>query len=176
MLAAASGGRDHDLVVLDLAVPRDVEPAAHDLPGVVLRDIDEIQRIAAANLDERRRELPRAWSIVRAEAKRFEQWRARREVEPVLDALRRRAEQIRRHELDRMAARSPDLGEDELIRLDALTQALIKRLLHEPTQRIRRAGQSAEGRAQVDAVCELFAVQPAARGDVRRRTPMALSG
>jgi glutamyl-tRNA reductase len=147
------------MVVLDLAVPRDVEPAAHDLPGVLLRDIDEIQRIAAANLDDRRRELPRAWSIVRAEVKRFEAWRAGLEAEPLLAELRRRAERVRRLELDRAIARNPELSEAELERLDAITRSLIKKLLHEPAHRIRRARQTSEGRAQVDALCDLFAAR-----------------
>jgi glutamyl-tRNA reductase len=164
MLAAATRGRERRLVVLDLAVPRDVEPVAHDLPGVVLRDIDEIQRIAAANLDDRRHELPRAWSIVRAEAGRYESWRAGLEAEPLLTEVRRRAEEIRRRELDRVIARSRNLGEAELMRLDAVTRALIKRMLHEPTQRVRRAGGSAAGRAQLDALCELFGVDAPGQG------------
>jgi glutamyl-tRNA reductase len=158
MLAAATSGRTECMAVLDLAMPRDVEPAAHDLPGVVLRDLDEIQRIAAANLDERRRELPRAWSIVRAEAKRFQAWRSGLEAQPLLDELRRRAEDIRRHELERAIARSPDLDEAELERLDAITRALIKKLLHEPARRLRQAGATPAGRAQLEAVSELLGV------------------
>jgi glutamyl-tRNA reductase len=104
-----------------------------------VRDIDEIQRIAAANLDDRRRELPRASSIVCAEVKRFEAWRAGLEPEPLLAELRRRAEQFRRPELDRAIARTPDLSEAELELLDAGSRALIKKLLHEPAHRIRRA-------------------------------------
>jgi glutamyl-tRNA reductase len=104
MLATACERRDEPLVVLDLAVPRDVEPAARKLPAIVLRDIDYIQRIAAANLDHRRRELPRAAAIVRAEAERFRLWREALDAAPALNELRRHAEQIRRRELDRAIA------------------------------------------------------------------------
>jgi glutamyl-tRNA reductase len=156
MLAAATRERPDRLVVLDLAIPRDVEPSAADLPAVVLRDIDEIQRIAAANLDDRRRELPRAWSIVCADAERFGAWRARLDAEPVLTALRRRAEEIRLGELARARAQSPTADEAELERLDVVTRSLINKLLYEPTTRIRSAGASTTGRAQLQAVRELF--------------------
>jgi glutamyl-tRNA reductase len=155
-LAAASRGRQESLVVLDLAVPRDVEPAAHDLPGIVLRDIDEIQRIAAANLDDRRRELPRAWSIVRSEARRHQSWRAGLASDRVLTELRRRAEDVRRAELERVLLRWPSADDEELARLDAITRSLVNKLLHQATSRIREAGTSDKGRAQLDALSELF--------------------
>ena len=147
MLTAARG--PCPIVVLDLSVPRNVEPAAHDVPGVVLRDIDEIQQIAARNLDERRRELPRAWSIVRAEAEHFQRWRAGLEAEPLLAALHRDAEQIRRRELERALARSPEMRESERLRLEAVTRALTTKLLHEPSERIREAAASDTGLARL---------------------------
>jgi glutamyl-tRNA reductase len=162
MLAAATRGREHRLVVLDLAVPRDVEPTAADLPAVVLRDIDEIQRIAAANLDDRRRELPSAWSIVRADTGRFQAWHEGLDAEPVLTALRRRAEEIRLHELARARAESPVADQAEFERLDAVTRSLVNKLLYEPTIRIRRAGATTAGRAQLQAVRELFDLGDAA--------------
>jgi glutamyl-tRNA reductase len=177
MLAAATRRRSGGMVVLDLAVPRDVEPAAHELPAVVLRDIDEIQRLAAMNLDSRRRELPRAWSIVRSEAKRFQAWRAQLDVEPLLDELRRRAEEIPRAELDRAFACEPELDEAQQELLDTVTRRLLKKLLHDPTQRIRRAGATAAGCAQLEAMCDLFGLTPATGGkrreDRRRLTVVA---
>jgi glutamyl-tRNA reductase len=143
-------------VVLDLAVPRDVEPAAREVSELVLRDIDDLQRIAAANLDERRRELPDAWSIVRAEATRFQEWRAAMELEPILSEVRRRAEQLRRAELERALARG--LDREQLVLLDTVTRSLVKKLLHEPTARIRGAGSTPAGRVQLAALCDLFGV------------------
>lgn len=179
MLADATRGRERCLVVLDLAVPRDVEPAAHDVPGVVLRDIDEIQGIAATRLDERRRELPRAWSTVRSEARRFADWRLSLAAEPLLTELRRRAEDVRRSEVERLIARSPELTDAELERLDAITRAVVRKLLHEPTRQIRHAGRTHEGRARLDALGDLFTVSTkpdvAAQAPVRART-LALAG
>jgi glutamyl-tRNA reductase len=167
MLASAAGSRAGGMVVLDLAVPRDVDPAARGLEGLTLRDIDDVQRIAATNLDQRRRELPRAWSIVRAEATRFQAWRAGLELEPMLSEVRRRVEQIRRGELEHVRARGVD--REQLLLLDTVTRSLIKKLLHEPTNRIRRAGATPEGRAQLEAVRRLLSLpatapqQPAGR-------------
>lgn len=154
--AAATQHRDRPLVVIDLAVPRDVEPASRELRGVILRDIDDVQRIAAANLEERRRELPRARQIIQTETRRFEAWRTGLEADPLLRELRRSADEIRRGELERVIARSPGLHDDEIRRLDLLSRSLVNRLLHEPTLRIRRAGGTASGRELLEALDQLF--------------------
>jgi glutamyl-tRNA reductase len=160
MLATAGRSRRGGLVVLDLAVPRDVEPAARDLPRIVLRDIDEVQDIAAANRDGRRRALPHAWSIVRAEAARFAQWRCSLEGENLLADVRRRAEQIRQGELRRVLDGAPELGDAERARLDAVTRSLVNRLLHDPGHRIRAAGATPAGQAQLRALAALLAGEP----------------
>ncbi len=156
-LAAASRSRREGLVVLDLAVPRDVDPAARDLPRVTLRDIDEVQDIAAANRDVRRQALPEAWSIVRAESERFARWRASLEGEDLLAGLRRRAEQLRQGELDRVLAGAPELEHAERERLDAVTRSLVNHLLHEPSHWIRAAGATPAGQAQLRALADLLA-------------------
>jgi glutamyl-tRNA reductase len=161
MLAAAGGERrERPLVVLDLAVPRDVEPSARTLPAVVLRDIDDLHAIAVSHLNQRRRELPRANAIVCAEATRFGQWRDLLHAEPVLNEIRRVAEQTRRRELDRAIERYAPLSEAELERLDAVTRAVMNKLLHDPVLRIRDAGATDSGFVQLEALRELFGVSP----------------
>ncbi|HXU62811.1 MAG TPA: glutamyl-tRNA reductase, partial [Polyangia bacterium] len=165
MLAASSRSRREALVVLDLAVPRDVDPAARDLPRIVVRDIDEVQDVAAANRDGRRRALPHAWSIVRAEVQRFAQWRCSLEGEDLLADVWRRAEEIRQGELRRILDGAPELSEAERSRLDAITRSLVNRLLHEPSQRIRAAGATPAGQEQLRALAGLlvaYAPRPAA--------------
>jgi glutamyl-tRNA reductase len=152
MLARATRDRTFPLVVLDLAVPRDIDPAAGGLATVTLCDIDEIHRIAREHLDDRRRELPRAWAIVHGEAERFHAWRSGLGAEQVLRALRRRAEEIRAREVGRVRVESAN----ELARLDAVTRALVNKLLHEASSRIRQAGGTSAGRAQLEAVHELL--------------------
>jgi glutamyl-tRNA reductase len=172
-LADAVRARASRLVVLDLAVPRDVEPAPRELPGLILHDIDEIQRIAVSNLDNRRRELPAAWSIVRAEVRRFASRRAELEFEPVLTDLRRRAEEIRLSELERALAHSPTIDATQRELLDTVTRSVIKKLLHEPTTRIRQASPTAAARAQLEALCDLFGL-PSPHDRDRRSAPRCL--
>lgn len=174
MLAHATRDRTSRMVVLDLAVPRDVDPAAGGLATVTLCDIDEIHRIAKDNLDDRRRELPGAWAIVHAETERFHAWRSGLGAEPVLRALRRRAEEIRSIELARARAASPPVGEAELARLDAVTRSLVNKLLHEATGRIRQAGGTSAGRAKLEAVRELLGFEEiAAEPSGSERAPAA---
>lgn len=174
MLARATRERASRTVVLDLAVPRDVDPAAGGLDTVTLCDIDEIHRIARENLDDRRRELPEAWAIVHAETERFHAWRSGLGAEQVLRALRRRAEEIRAIELARVRSQSPPPPEAELARLDAVTRSLVNKLLHDATGRIRQAGVTSEGRAQLEAVRELLGLEEAAAEPIRpERAPAA---
>jgi glutamyl-tRNA reductase len=151
------------LVVIDLAVPRDVEPSARTLPGVRVYDIDHVQGVAAAHLEERRRELPRASSIVRAEIGRYEAWRHAFAAAPVIDELRRAAEEVRLRELDHALAGAEPLSDAERHRLDAVTRSLVTRLLHEPTRRLRDAGATDAGREQLKLVRDLLGI--AAAGD-----------
>jgi len=166
MLARAVRERTSRTVVLDLAVPRDVEPAAGGIASVALCDLDEIHWIARDNLDDRRRELPQAWAIVRTEAERFNAWRSGLGAEPVLRALRRRAEEIRALEVGRARVESPD----ELARLDAATRSLVNKLLHEATSRIRQAGGTSAGRAQLESVSELLGFENLLAGDSLQRS------
>jgi glutamyl-tRNA reductase len=175
MLATASRSRREGLVVLDLAVPRDVEPAARDLPRVILRDIDEVQDIAAANRDSRRRTLPAAWSIIRDESQRFAQWRCSLEGEELLADLRRRAERIREGELRRMLESAPGLGDAERARLDAITRSLVNRLLHEPSHRVRAAGATPAGQAQLRALADLLAADAPVAGAPAQNAPPRMS-
>lgn len=123
------GGRP--LLLVDIAVPRDIDPAAGDLPGVILRNIDDLQRLADANLDGRRQEIDKVESIVDHEVQRFVDWWTRRDVIPTVAALRNRAEDIRRTEVERTLARLT-LSDVERARIDAMTSAIVKKLLHHP--------------------------------------------
>ncbi|HET6869093.1 MAG TPA: glutamyl-tRNA reductase [Solirubrobacteraceae bacterium] len=174
MLAHATRGRASRMVLLDLAVPRDVDPAAGGLATVTLCDIDEIHRIARDNLDDRRRELPDAWAIVHGETERFHAWRSGLGAEQVLRALRRQAEEIRSLELARVRTQSPPADEAELARLDAVTRSLVNKLLHEATSRIRQAGGTSAGRAQLEAVRDLLGFDEIAAEPLRsERAPAA---
>ncbi|MSQ61141.1 MAG: glutamyl-tRNA reductase [Dehalococcoidia bacterium] len=143
---------ERPLLFIDIAVPRDVDPAVAELPGVHLYDIDAIQAIAEENLKTRSGEVDKVERIVEEETTRFAEWWRAREVIPTIAALRTRAEEIREAELARTLARLPGLGEEDRRRIEAMSAAMMKRLLHDPIATLRRR----KGSRYVEALQELF--------------------
>lgn len=146
------------LLVVDVAVPRDVDPAASTIPGVTLLDMDDLRAFAESSLAERRKEIPLVQTILANELARYEERVAAREVAPLIVALRERAEAIRQAEIDRLAARAGGLDEDALAQLDALTRSIVNKLLHEPTVRLKEEAATARGERLADALRHLFAL------------------
>jgi len=144
------------LVILDIAVPRDVEPAVGKLPGVHLYDMDALQARLGHSLASRRREIPRVEAILEEEQAAFLEYLAAQEVFPVIAALRRQAELIRRAELDKTLRRLPGLSPAERRRLEALTQALVNKLLHTPTTRLRAEAGGPYSVQYTNTLCRLF--------------------
>ena len=155
-LAAAMNRRPgRPLLIVDIAVPRDIEPEAREVPGVHLYDIDDLEAVAEKNLEARRREVGTVEQIVEAEADRFEAWLSGRQVVPTIAGLRNRAEAIRLRELERTLARLPNLDEADRKRIDAMTRSLVKRLLHSPVTRLREPG----AERHLDALRDLFQLE-----------------
>ena len=144
------------LVLIDIAVPRDIEEAIGELEDVALYDIDDLQRVVEQNLNGRRQEAERAEQIVRSEVARFQRWRRREHAEPTVRALWERAEQLREAELTRASACWPSLSPADRDRVDALTRALVKRLLHEPTVALRQAVDGGDGLREIESFRRLF--------------------
>jgi glutamyl-tRNA reductase len=153
-LAAASTGRR--LVVVDTAVPRDVEPAAGDLPGVTLYDLDAIQRELARNRSAREEEARRAAPIVEEEVANFERWLASLEVVPTISALRERGNAAVERALRENEPRWQSLTDDDRQRVALVARAVVKDLLHEPTLGLRRASERGSCSLYVQTVRELF--------------------
>jgi glutamyl-tRNA reductase len=153
-VVAARGGRP--LLVVDLGMPRDVEPSVADLPGVTLLDLADVQAFVAAGLDERRKEVARVRAIVAEEVDRWGDANTARHAAPTVASLRLRAEQVRRDELDRYAARLAALDPREREAVEALTRSLLGKLLHEPTVRLKDAAGSPRGERLAGALRELF--------------------
>ena len=145
-IASAMADRaDRPMLIVNISVPRDVHAAAAGVAGVALFDIDDLARVAEANLNGRRVEAERGEGYVRDAARAFAAWRRGRRAEPAITALRARAEEIRRSELDRVADRWEGLSDADRLRLDALTARIVNKLLHEPTVALRAAAQAGEG-------------------------------
>ncbi|HSP19798.1 MAG TPA: glutamyl-tRNA reductase, partial [Myxococcaceae bacterium] len=163
MVAAVLKPRKHrPLFLVDLAVPRDVDPAVHELEGVYSYDVDDIQKVIAENQAARAAAAAKAEVLVAEEVARYIRQRAVREQVPVLAQLRARAEQIRRAELERALANLPvPLTPDQAKVVEAMTSAIINKMLHQPTAKLR-AVQSGESEL-AEAAAELFGLDGAAR-------------
>jgi len=145
--------RGRPLFLIDIAVPRDLDPAIHELEGCYLYDIDDLEAVVAEGLAGRRREASRAEAIVAEEAEQFRAWQASREVVPAIASLRARAEEIRAGELARARGR---LSESERLAVESITSQIVNKLLHLPTVRLKEAAAGADGSTYADAVTHLF--------------------
>jgi glutamyl-tRNA reductase len=153
MIASAMlGRRARPLLLIDIAVPRDVDPDVRSVPGVHLHDIDDLQAMAGESMRRRRKELAPAQAIVNEAVEKYGAWLRSLEVVPTVAALRSRAESLRVAELERTLART-SMNSADRARVEAMTSALVKKLLHEPVRRLKQPG---EGARYVEATRALF--------------------
>jgi glutamyl-tRNA reductase len=150
---------DRPLLVVDIAMPRDVDPGAGEVPGVTLLDMDDLRRFAAAGIAERRREVVAVEAIIEQEIERYLGDTSAREVAPMIVALRQRAESVRSAELERFRGRYDDLDPRQLELVEAVTKGLVAKLLHQPTVVLKDAAGSARGDRLVAALRELFEIE-----------------
>ena len=153
--AALRGRKGRPLFLIDLAVPRDLDPAIHELDACYLYDIDDLESVVASSLAGRRREAARAEAIVAEEAEGFREWQASREVVPAIASLRAWAEEIRAGELARVRGRL-GLSESQEEAVDSITAQIVNKLLHPPTVRLKEAAAGADGGGYAQAVRHLF--------------------
>jgi glutamyl-tRNA reductase len=144
------------LVVVDLAVPADVERSAGDVSGVRLFDVDDLRAGLDDAMSSRIREVPHVEAIVEEEVERFRRRYLELEVEPLVAALRVQAEEIREREVGRALRDLGDVDPATAERIEHLSRTLVKRLLHEPTVRLRELAGAGDSDEVADAVRELF--------------------
>ncbi len=147
----ARGGRP--LLIVDVAVPRDVDPGAADLPGVTLLDMDDLRAFAERGVPERRREVARARDLIDDEVSRYREAVTARQVAPLVTALRERSEEVRNRELRRLGRR---LDPAQRAAVDDVTRTVMAKLLHEPSVRLKEAAGSPRGERLSEALRELF--------------------
>ncbi|HEX6749365.1 MAG TPA: glutamyl-tRNA reductase [Longimicrobium sp.] len=152
-------GARRPLCIIDIAIPRDVEPAVADERNVFLYNIDDLQQIVDDSLDRRRAELPEAERIVAAGVDDFWAWYASLAVVPTIRALRDHGERVRQEETERALHRLSHLSDEDRAAVDALTRSLLNKLLHAPTSRLRQAAGNGRGTGVLDTVRYLFELE-----------------
>ena len=163
------------MCLIDLAVPRNVDPACADLGDVYAYDVDDMEKVVEGTHEARRGEALRAEAIVEAEVMAFTRERDTRAALPVLASLRRRAEQIARAEAERTLTQvGAKLDEKGRRSVEAMAQAIVNKLLHGPTARLKQAASSGDSTLP-GAAAELFDIEEDAEGE-ERGSPQAASG
>jgi glutamyl-tRNA reductase len=156
MQAVMARRQGRPLLIVDLAVPRDVDPAVATLDGVTLFDMDDIGAFADAGRREREAELGNARAVIADELDRYLELVSARQVAPLVAAFRSDAEAIRQAELARHGAKLALLDDDARAAVEAITQGMLGKLLHEPTVRLNQAAGTPRGERLADALRELF--------------------
>jgi glutamyl-tRNA reductase len=164
------GGRP--LLLIDIAVPRDIDPACGELEGVSLYDIDDLQANVAHNLNSRAEEAPRALEIVEEEIHRFARWLGQLDALPTVSALREHGDALVEQVLAENNGRWESASPRDLVRVEAIARSVMSRLLHEPTIRLRSLSDE-RGHASLEIVRELFGLREDAPAAEREPSELA---
>ena len=156
---------DRPLCILDIAVPRDVEAAVGELDNVFLYDVDDLQAVVAASLEQRQAELPTAEEVIAKEVETYWAWLAGLATVPVLTKFRTRMDGVRESELAQAMRKLGHLSPDDRQVIEHFSRALMNKFLHDPTVRLRAKAANGQGLAIVDALQYLFALNEGERPD-----------
>lgn len=156
--------RNSPLFLIDIAVPRDLDPGLNDLDNVYLYGIDDLNNVVEINKSERDREAVRAERIVSEETLKFTLWLSSIEISPTIVALREKAEELRRSELDRTMSRLQGLSDKERKAVEVLASSLVNKMLHNPIKYLKQEGGAAEKQTRIDTVRKLFGLDPNGTG------------
>ncbi len=151
--------QESELLFIDIAVPRDVDPGVADLPGVHRYDVDDLQEQVEKSLHEREEEIPKVAAIIDAEVTLLQLQIRQLQARPIITDLRLKAEAIRQQELARTRRFLGELDPDDWQRIERLTQSLVNKLLHEPTLRLRTEAGNGRAAEFADTVRQLFALE-----------------
>jgi glutamyl-tRNA reductase len=156
MRGVVKARRHRPLFLIDIAVPRDVDPRVGEMDNVFLYDVDDLDKLAQENLSRRRREADKAEAIVAQEVAAFERWRRGNEVTPTIVALRDRVRSVLNGELERTLARSSALSETDRRSLEKMVDAMTNKLLHRAISELKAGSETSDGKALLDAARRLF--------------------
>lgn len=165
--------RNRPMFFIDIAVPRDVDPAMNKLEGIFVYDIDDLQQVAASHMEERSHQAVDAETLVDAEVERFHQRKLTVSAAPAIVAVQQKAEEIRLEALQRFHARLGTLTPEQMAAVEALTSGMVNKFLHPHMQAIKKAAREGDS-ARLDALCEAWSV-PAGAAREQNHQDQALS-
>ncbi|MFO7765701.1 MAG: glutamyl-tRNA reductase [Pelovirga sp.] len=154
--AASRMRRYQPMFLIDIAVPRDIDPAANKLDSIYLYDVDDLQGIVQANLKEREKEAIKAEQIIAEEVERFHEWLANLSVRPTIVALRKQLEAVRQKELQKTLSNLGTLDDHQRKALDVMSSAIVNKILHHPTRLLKQIDCDEDKLRYLDAVQALF--------------------
>jgi glutamyl-tRNA reductase len=151
--------RNRPLFLIDIAVPRDIDPEVNDIDNVYLYDIDDLEGVVASHREARQHEAAQAELLVEREVASFQRWMNSLEVVPTIVDLRRQVEEIRKAELEKAMSRLQDLdpAQQEVVR--ALANGIVNKVLHHPTTELKRQSANRDGHMYVNALRRLFGLR-----------------
>lgn len=156
LVARALEGRDRELFIVDIAVPRDVDPSVAEVPGVVLRDIDDLRGVVDSGIGSRLGEISKVEDILSQELNRFLEWERSGEIAPTIASLVSKADDVRRSEIELLKRKAPDLTPEQLDAVEHLSRRIVSKLLHVPISRAKEVSSSKQGYLYLNALRELF--------------------
>ena len=163
--------KNRPMFLIDIAVPRDIDPKVNDISNTYLYDVDDLQGVVQANLKERQKEAGKAEAIVEQEIGQFHLWLGNLEVKPTVIALRRKLDEIRQQELEKTFGNLKDLTGKQRKSIEAMAGAIINKILHKPTAILKNSQNDMSGEDYVDAVRTLFDL-PAPSDDDQEIKPL----
>ena len=148
--------KNRPMFFIDIAVPRDIDPALNDLDGIFVYNIDDLQQVVQSHIGDRRKEAGRAELMVEEEVRKFEQRAQTADVVPTIVSLQQHLENLRQAELDRVRGRLGTLSPEQEMAVEALTRGIINKIMHTPITTLKSAARDAESTTVVDVVRKLF--------------------
>ena len=160
--------KNRPMFFIDIAVPRDVDPALNDLDGIFVYDIDDLQQVVQSHLGDRKREAAKAEELIEQEVEKFQSRLQTLDVVPTIVSLQEHLETVRQAEIDRVRGRLGTLSPEQEIAVEALTRGIINKIMHTPITALKSAARDPEATTVIDLVRRLFNL----RGEPEARRPL----
>jgi len=148
--------KNKPIFFIDIAVPRDIEPDVNDLENVYLYDIDDLHVVVSANIKEREKEAENAMNFISQEVTKFNNWVGALDAVPTIVEIRKKAENIRKQEIEKTLKKISHLSEDDKQLLRQMSSSMINKILHKPTIKLKQKTQSEDGHVYLKAIRHLF--------------------